>query len=124
MAKTSKTKTSRSPHDAAEIQVVLTYSVKFDEAAVLDLDDISDNATREVILRRAAELKDEPLKRGKALTGDLKGYRSDRAAGQRYRIVFRVFEQNGEVVVVVVGIRKEGDKKDVYTMASRRVGGS
>lgn len=111
-----------SPRGASPAAAVVTYTVKYSEEAVQDLDAISDAATREVIVRRSAELRTDPLTRGKALTGDLKGYRSDRAAGQRYRIIYRVFEQAGDVVVVVIGIRKGGDRRDAYAVASRRVG--
>lgn len=74
-------------------------------------------------MRRAQQLDTEPLAQGKALTGDLKGLRSVRAAGQRYRILYRVGVQAGEVTVAVVGVRKEGDKRDVYRVARRRMGG-
>ena len=47
------------------------------------------------------------------------GYRSLRAVGQRYRVIYRVEEDQVLVLVVAVGIRKEGDKRDIYTLARK-----
>jgi mRNA interferase RelE/StbE len=67
-------------------------------------------------LTRIEKLKDEPDKQGKALSEELSGYRSIRAVGQRYRIIYRL-EQNQVVVVIVgVGRRKEEDTRDVYAV--------
>ena len=42
------------------------------------------------------------------------GYRSIRAVGQRYRIIYQI-EQNLIVVYIVgVGLRKQGSRKDIY----------
>ena len=64
-------------------------------------------------------LEYEPEKLGKALSDELNGYRSIRAVGQRYRIIYKVEEEKVIVIVVTVGIRKDGDKKDVYELAKR-----
>lgn len=45
---------------------------------------------------------------------DLKGFRNVRAAGQCYRVLYRVGVLGGVVTVAVVGIRKAGDKRDAY----------
>ena len=90
------------------------FAVKFTPEAGEDLAAISDRATVEVIVRRAFALKQEPLKQGKPLRGPLKNYRSVHAAGQRYRIVYQVAVEAGQVVIVVIGIRKAGDKTDAY----------
>jgi mRNA interferase RelE/StbE len=66
------------------------FKVNFTKAAEADLASISDQGTVEVILRRSLELRLEPMKQGKPLQGELKNYRSVRAAGQRYRIVYEV----------------------------------
>ncbi|WP_407543724.1 type II toxin-antitoxin system RelE/ParE family toxin (plasmid) [Deinococcus radiomollis] len=98
------------------------FEVKFEEAAEQDLAVISDQSTVEAIIRRTLELKQEPMKQGKALKGVLKDYRSVRAAGQRYRIVYQVAVEAGRVVIAVIGIRKAKDKKDVYAVAEKRLG--
>ncbi len=50
---------------------------------------------------------------------DLIGYRSVRAVGQRYRVLYKVYEERVTVLVVALGIRKDGDKKDAYELAKR-----
>ena len=50
---------------------------------------------------------------------ELSGYRTIRAVGQRYRIIYKVENEKVTVLVVALGIRKEGDKKDVYEQAKR-----
>lgn len=80
---------------------------------------ISDRRIREKIDEKINGLANEPEKQGKELGGELEGYRSVRAVGQRYRIIYRVDGENVVVVVVALGIRKEGDKKDVYKLAQR-----
>jgi mRNA interferase RelE/StbE len=49
----------------------------------------------------------------------LEGYRSLRAVGQRYRIIYKVEATKVIVTVVTVGIRKDGDKADVYALAKK-----
>ena len=44
------------------------------------------------------------------------GYRSIRAVGQRYRIIYQIVQDKVLVIVVGIGRRKEGDKRDVYTV--------
>lgn len=95
------------------------FRVSFTDLADQGLAGIHDAATREVVIRRALELRHEPLRQGKPLAGDLKTYRSVRAAGQRYRVVYQVAVSAGAVVVLVVGIRKEGDRRDVYRVAQK-----
>jgi len=54
------------------------------------------------------------------LTGELRELRSLRAADQRNRIIYRVEEREQIVVLVVaVGLRKEGSKKDIYSLARK-----
>lgn len=100
----------------------MTFEVAFTEEVDTDLEAISDTRTRTAIVRKAFELETEPMAKGKPLSGELKNYRSIRAAGQRYRIIYQVGVLEGRVTVVVVGIRKEGDKRDAYRVASKRLG--
>ncbi|MBE9051374.1 type II toxin-antitoxin system RelE/ParE family toxin [Nostocales cyanobacterium LEGE 11386] len=59
-------------------------------------------------------LKTDPEKQGKPLVDKLKGYRSIRAVGQRYRIIYKVELDKVVVLVVGLGMGKEGDKGDIY----------
>ncbi len=100
-----------------------TFTVELNDDAEVDLKKISDTRTQRAIANGLLRLETEPAKRGKALSGDLEGYYSIRLAGQRYRAVYSISVSQGVVTVVVVGIRREGDKKDVYRVASKRLGG-
>jgi mRNA interferase RelE/StbE len=99
----------------------LTHRVRLSAHAVAYLKAL-DSRTRGILCRRIEELKTDPEKRGKALTAELSGYRSLHAAG-RYRIVFQV--RKAEVLVLVIaiaiGLRREGDRADVYELLRRLV---
>ncbi|MCA1951027.1 MAG: type II toxin-antitoxin system RelE/ParE family toxin [Treponema sp.] len=70
-------------------------------------------------MNKISQLKDEPLLLGKPLQGPLKEFRSVREAGQRYRIIYKVIENEIIVIIVAVGIRKSGDKKDIYELMKK-----
>lgn len=81
--------------------------------------DIQDRRIRQVLKARALRLQENPDQQGKALTKDLAGLRSVRAIGQRYRIVYELVPADREVWIVAVGIRKAGDRHDVYEQTRR-----
>jgi mRNA interferase RelE/StbE len=83
------------------------------------LEAIQDRRIREKIRDRIDGLAEEPEKQGKPLTGELTGSRSLRAVGQRYRIIYRIEEGKVLVLVMAVGIRKEGSGKDIYVLARK-----
>ncbi|MBW4442363.1 MAG: type II toxin-antitoxin system mRNA interferase toxin, RelE/StbE family [Plectolyngbya sp. WJT66-NPBG17] len=97
----------------------LEYGIQFTSSALEMLGAIKDRRELEVLKNRINKLKSEPEKQGKALVDNLVGYRSVRAVGQRYRIIYRVEETTIVVLVVGVGKRKEGDKKDIYALLKR-----
>ena len=72
-----------------------------------------DGRAKTAIGRKIETLKESPDKIGKALSGNLAGYRSIHAAG-RYRIVYEVKVKTVTVIVIGIGIRKEGSRIDVY----------
>jgi mRNA interferase RelE/StbE len=96
------------------------YRITLTELAAQTLKGIETTA-RGQIVRKIEQLKDAPALLGKPLSGPLKGFRSVRAAGQRYRIVYRIEETQVVVIVVAVGIRKAGDKKDIYELMKKFV---
>jgi len=54
------------------------------------------------------------------LKGNLQDYRSIRAVGRRYRIIYQVKENEIEVIIVAAGIRRDGDKKrDLYELMKK-----
>jgi mRNA interferase RelE/StbE len=80
-----------------------------------------DSRTQSQIVNKIESLKEEPLLLGKPLKGPLKEYRSIRATGQRYRIIYKVIEKEIIVIIIAVGIRKEGDKKDIYELMKKYI---
>jgi mRNA interferase RelE/StbE len=80
---------------------------------------IADRRVQKTIATRIDHLAKEPEKQGKPLHGELAGYRSLRAVGQRYRVIYRVDQGRIEVLVVAVGLRKEGDRQDIYELAKK-----
>lgn len=80
---------------------------------------IKDTRIRQNISKRISRLEDDPEKQGKPLSDELEGYRSIRAIGQRYRIIYKLEAKRVVVIVVALGIRKEGDKKDVYELTKK-----
>ena len=97
----------------------MTYQIIIEPTALRSIADISDRRIQEKIRDRIDGLAHEPEQQGKPLTGDLIGYRSLRAVGQRYRIIYRVENHSVFVFIVAIGIRKEGDKADVYALARK-----
>jgi len=83
------------------------------------LADISDRRVREKIGSVIDRLAEDPEKQGKALLGDLAGFRSIRAAQQRYRIIYQIRGNDIVVVIVAVGIRRDGAKDDIYNLAKK-----
>lgn len=79
---------------------------------------LSDKKIQRTILDRIEQLSEEPDKQGKYLVQDLYGFRSVHAAG-RYRIIYKIDKQTVIVYVLAAGIRKEGDKKDIYKIAKK-----
>jgi len=97
----------------------MRWHIKLTLPALKQLASIQDTRVRESISRRINTLEYEPEKQGKSLSDELAGYRSIRAVGQRYRILYKLEAEQVIVVVVALGIRKAGDKKDVYELAKK-----
>jgi mRNA interferase RelE/StbE len=91
----------------------IEYEIQFSPLALEMLEEIQDKRELGKLRDRINQLKLEPDKQGKALTDNLAGMRSVRAVGQRYRIVYEVEEETIVVLVIGVGRRKDGDKRDI-----------
>lgn len=83
---------------------------------------------RRGLLDKAGELQSasEPADANKPLIGPLKGYY--RICYSRYRLLYTIEKKptrNGKIVIhiiirfVLAGVRKEGDKKDIYRLAQK-----
>ena len=85
----------------------------------MQLQGITDKRVRSNLFERIEELSNDPENQGKSLRDELSNLRCVRAIGQRYRIIFKVERERIVVLVVAVGIRKEGDRADIYRIAER-----
>lgn len=56
---------------------------------------------------------------GKPLLRELKGFRSIYAG--RYRVIYKVHREKIVVYVLCVGLRKDGDKYDVYKLTKKLI---
>jgi mRNA interferase RelE/StbE len=99
----------------------MAYQIEVTPTAFESLEAITDRRTRSAIARRIDSLAEEPAKKGKPLRGWLTGFTSTRAAGQRYRVVYRVDDSEKRVLVYLVGLRREGSRRDIYALAERLV---
>jgi len=97
----------------------MRWNIKLTQPALRQFAAIKDTRIREQIGRKINALVDNPEQQGKPLSDELTGYYSVRAVAQRYRILYRLEAEQIIVVVVAMGIRKDGDKKDVYALAKK-----
>ncbi len=97
----------------------MSYRIEVTPSALAMLKAVQDRRIQEKLRDSIDRLIEEPEKQGKALTGELIRYRSLRAVGQRYRILYHVHAGTSTVEILAVGIRKEGSKQDIYTLAKR-----
>jgi mRNA interferase RelE/StbE len=95
------------------------FAIRWTETALKLAEAVPDQRLRRLISQRVDQLATSPEQQGKALIGELAGFRSVRAVGQRYRIVYRVERREIVVVIVAVGRRKSGDKTDIYELARK-----
>jgi len=96
----------------------VTYQVEVTPTARDALAAITDKRIRGNIYNRLLRLEKDPNKQGEPLIGNLDGYRSVRAASERYRIIYKVDDEALTVSIVLIGIRREGSKSDVYVLFS------
>lgn len=97
----------------------MTWRLLLTPTATKLLSEITDRRVREKIGAVIGRLAEEPEKQGKVLLGELSGLRSIRAVGQRYRIIYQVRGEEIIVMIVAVGIRKDGAKDDIYNLAKK-----
>lgn len=95
------------------------YHILWSNEAKKMLSSVADKRIQAKIVKRGEELAEEPEKQGKPLIDDLSGFRSIRAVGQRYRIIYKIENEKIIVFIVAVGIRKEGSKSDIYNLAKK-----
>jgi mRNA interferase RelE/StbE len=96
----------------------LKYRILITDTCLRLIEKIPDKKIQLSILDRIQKLSDEPEKQGKKLVKDLAGFSSVHAAG-RYRIIYKIEKRTVIIYVLAAGIRKEGDKKDIYKIAKK-----
>ena len=77
------------------------------------LQEITNRDIRDAIRARIRGLVTDPETQRKPLLRSLRGFRSVRAYQERYRVLYQVNRGIVQVLVVAVGIRKEGDRRDI-----------
>ena len=97
----------------------MTWRVLITPAALEMLKMITDRRIRGQIAQAVSDLCETPETKEKPLMGELAGFRSIRTAGQRYRVIYKLEKSEVIVVVVAVGRQKEGDRKDIYSLARK-----
>ena len=97
----------------------IEFEIQLTPLALEMFANIKDKRHQKALSSKIDKLKIEPEKQGKPLTGQLINYRSVRAVGQRYRIIYQVEKDKVVVLVVGVGLRKEGDKGDIYNLLQK-----
>jgi len=95
------------------------YGVVLSANARANLKVITDGRHRKLIVARIEELAAAPLQLGEPLVAELHVYRSIRAVGQRYRILYRVDNTQVLIIVVAIGLRRDDSPEDVYKEAPR-----
>ena len=95
------------------------YRIVIQPIAINLLKEISDRRIRQKISDRIDKLKESSEMQGKPLLGELDGYYSVRAVGQRYRIIYVIEQAQVTVMIVALGIRKDGSKQDVYALTKK-----
>ena len=96
----------------------MRFSVRITDTCLDLVRTVADRNIQRTILNRIEALAEDPANQGKALVKDLAGFRSVHAAG-RYRIIFRIEQQMVVVYVLAAGIRKAGDRKDIYAITRK-----
>lgn len=93
-----------------------THELRYTSTALDLLSQIND--TEGKVEKKIKQLTSHPESRGDPLSGPLNGLHSTKAG--QYRIVYRVTEK--VVFVYAVGLRKEGDRDDIYNVVQRLYG--
>jgi mRNA interferase RelE/StbE len=99
----------------------MNWQIMFTPEAQSMMDAIKDRRVKQKVTQRIDKLAEDPLKQGKSLGAELTDLYSVRAAGQRYRIIYSLDGEKILILIVGVGIRREGSKTDIYALAKKLV---
>jgi mRNA interferase RelE/StbE len=96
------------------------WNVRITPTAVDMILDISDRRVQRAIRDRIRALDHDPDLQGKPLIGALQGFYRIKVL-DRYRVLYSLHRDTVTVHVVAAGMRKAGDKRDIYSLAQRLV---
>lgn len=99
----------------------MIYKVVVTRTGVDSLKSISDIRILRLLDEKIQGLAHVPELQGEPLRDEFTGYRALHVIGNRYRIIYRIDNDIVSVFVVAAGIRKKGDKKDIYEVMRRFV---
>jgi mRNA interferase RelE/StbE len=85
------------------------------------LAEVGDRRIQQQLFDASKRLETDPEKQGKPLREGLMGFRSLRAVGQRYRLIYSIDPDGRSVHVVAAGLRREDSRDDVYELAQKLV---
>ena len=96
----------------------MKYEILLTDTCLALIEKILDKKNQRTILERIEKLSEAPDKQGKMLVKELSGFRSIHVAG-RYRIIYKIDNKAVIVYILAAGIRKQGDKKDIYQITKK-----
>lgn len=96
----------------------MKYEILLTDTCLALIEKILDKKIQRTILERIEKLSEAPDKQGKMLVKELSGFRSIHVAG-RYRIIYKIDNKAVIVYILAAGIRKQGDKKDIYQITKK-----
>ncbi len=99
----------------------MIYKVELTPTARDALAAVTDKRIQRNIYNRLLRLENDPEKQGEPLANNLEGYRSVRAANERFCIIYRIKSEERVVSVEFVGLRREGSTSDVYVLFSKLI---
>ncbi len=94
------------------------YQIGYTPLALQQLTNVASDDDRNAIVRRVAELAINPY-HTRAPEYERALYRRAKAAGGRYRILFRIAEDNATVKIEFIGMRIPGNEQDAYAAFRR-----
>src|SRR5262249_31355621 len=99
----------------------VTYQIEITPNALGMIQKAQDRRIRAKIIETIDGLAEDPQKKGKQLTAELDGYYTVQPVGQQNRTITRIADDRTAVLVVAAGIRREGDKMDIYALAKKLI---
>ncbi|MCF8002222.1 MAG: type II toxin-antitoxin system RelE/ParE family toxin [Halanaerobiales bacterium] len=92
------------------------YSVEITKSVEADLDKLKPH--REMAVKKLLTLEENPVEKGSALKGNLKGlysYKFNLPGSGAYRAIYYIKEEESVCLLILVGIRE-----NIYAQAQRR----